>query len=570
MDGKTPRLMEVMFGGQAERAWRGASRRMRRWCEAFDGWVGERGASASKQRRLTWRGLLEEQGKMPWELRQEDIEAHVRWMKEKGYAVTTISNRLGMISNFYRWCDDRGVDRACGAEFDPAREVRRPKIRRYAEVTLLSQAEVEALLSTLKRDRSPLGKRDTAFVLTRLRTGAPLRAVQQLRWGQIEEADGKRWVRWGGKSGRVELARDAWEAIRKYLAASGRLKGMGMEEYIFAPVKEPVNSEDATRRRENWKGGRYLSSSQLLSILKLYGRLAGIDEKKLTLTALRHTATRLQMEAGAGMREMQSFLDSQEEARHTKHRLRKLPPMPEGERQAATKGEIPERQARPFQPGEGRRHGLYAQSQPSEAVRAVLREDIQGVEEEIVGMRRLARGLLELLGEAAVRRNKANAARLAEAYTLTAARLGAMIEAEKQLLTEDKGDEWANEMLAIWDRIDIEEGRSPCSVAIRAEAAMAGGDVELDLAWRRVVEEIAATRFILRSTLRLAEEAKENGEVQETMHLTEIYSNGCSRLMRLLRAEGANKGQLAELVQEIHNDAIRSVLKEKGWEVEEE
>ena len=56
--------------------------------------------------------------------------------------------------------------------------------------------------------------------------------------------------------------------------------------------------------------------------------------------------------------------------------------------------EIPDRKAKPFRPGEGVIHGYYQKSQPAEAVLAVLAEDIQGVEEQIGGLRLLARGLI--------------------------------------------------------------------------------------------------------------------------------------------------------------------------------
>jgi site-specific recombinase XerD len=125
--------MEAMFGGQAERAWRGASEQLKGWCEAFEGWLEERGAEARKQRRMAWRGLLQEQGKMPWELTEADIEAHARYMREKGYAETTIGNRLGMIASFYRWCERQGVEQTGGEGFNPARGVRRPKVRRQPD-----------------------------------------------------------------------------------------------------------------------------------------------------------------------------------------------------------------------------------------------------------------------------------------------------------------------------------------------------------------------------------------------------------------------------------------------------
>ena len=69
----------------------------------------------------------------------------------------------------------------------------------------------------------------------------------------------------------------------------------------------------------------------------------------------------------------------------------------------------------------------------------MLRENIQGIEEEIVGMRSLARGLLERQGQA---RNDQEATRLMEAYTLAAFRLGEVIKVEKELAESGKTSEW--------------------------------------------------------------------------------------------------------------------------------
>jgi len=128
--------------------------------------------------------------------------------------------------------------------------------------------------------------------------------------------------------------------------------------------------------------------------------------------------------------------------------------------------------AKPFKPGEGMIHGLYAHSQPAEAVAAVLREDITGIEEQIIGMRVLGRGLQERMDRVSSRKE---AVRLGQAYTLAA---------------------------------------------------------DLSTPSRRLVEEIAATRYVLRNTFALAMETEED---EEFVHLVEIYSIACNRLLGLLR-----------------------------------
>jgi len=179
-------LLAFMFGDEAETAQRGASKRLLRWAGGFDEWMGERGKiykpGATKQARLTFGRLMRSSPIMLWEMKQEDIEQHRDWMAAEGYAASTIYNDLGTIANFYKWCDERRIDPDCEPGFNPAAGVKRPRVKRYDEVQLLSKGEVEALLRITQQDESALGKRDYAFILTRLRMGAPLKALQEMRW----------------------------------------------------------------------------------------------------------------------------------------------------------------------------------------------------------------------------------------------------------------------------------------------------------------------------------------------------------------------------------------------------
>ena len=563
---KIPMMLTFMFGEAARVAQRGAAERLMGWCRAFDEWLAERGRthrpSTTKQAVLAWRRLVQQSGKTPWELTQADIEGHAAWMEAEGYSPATTGCALGIFSNFYRWCGERQVDAECGTGFNPAEKARRPKVGRYRGAKLLSREEVGALLRTMQRDASELGKRDYAFSLARLRLGAPLRSLQRVKWGQIEQDPEGRWVRWRAGAERQRLPAEVWEAIQSALAASGRMAGMREGDYIFAPLAEPFKAETGNQASD-WLAGKYVSSDQLLRSLKLYGRLAGIPEEKLTLMALRRTAMRLRLEEGASLGEMQVFLDSQEETRFTKYRLSKLPELP-GEEGTGVEGdkeyEAPRRKAKPFKAGEGVIHGFYACSQPPQAIKAVLAENIQGIEEQIVGLRILARGLLERQGRA---RNNQEAAQLGEAYTLAAYRLGELIKAEAELAEGGKSSEWADEFLERLDRAAIERGREAVAEKMRAEAAGLGAPMMaapgLAAAARGLVEEIASIRYVLRNMFRLAIEAQ---EAREQIRLGEMYSSGCIRLVHLLRRERADGDQLERYLRDGIDEAIRKVTRE--------
>jgi hypothetical protein len=398
-----------------------------------------------------------------------------------------------------------------------------------------------------------VGKRDYAFLLGRLRLGVSLAALRELRWGQIElEGEGV-WVRWEPEAERQALPGEAWEAIRAALEAGGRLGKMEAEEFVFAPLGTPGKAE-AGSRREDWATERCISSSQALASLKLYGRMAGIEESKLTQMALRRTAMRQRMEAGASTEEMQAFMGSREDKRSAKYRLRQLAVIEEeeGEEELEARAGAPDRSAKPFQQGEGLIHGYYAQSQPPAAVAAVAAENIQGIEEQIVGLRRLSRGLLERQSEAV---DSEEAARLWEAYSLAAFRLGGLVKAEEGLSKEDKGSQWAEGLLASLDKIALMNGGEPISDEIRADAL--GNNQELEAASRSMTEELAALRYVLRNTFRLAWDTK---ETRAYIRYIEIYSSGSLRLARLLKMNKASSDTLVAYLKEGERQAIEAVL----------
>ena len=553
---------------------------MKRWCKAFDAWLAEQKQkpypAAYTAALLAWRRLLSQQGKLPWELAQADFEQHAAWMEAQGFAGTTITNELGALQSFYRWCDHRQVDPECGAGFNPAAAAPRPKSRGYAGAQLLSRGEVQKLLGFMRRDESALGRRDYAFCLARLRLGAPLRNLQQLRWGQIEQEAEGTWVRWRAGRERAELPEQVWESLRAWLAASGRLAGIRPDDYIFTPLVDPLHGQ-AQEQPGAWAQGRYLSGAQILYNLKLYGSRVGIQPEKLTLVALRYTAIQLRLEAGGSLddstslQELQAFLDSRGKAKSTRKRLRRLPRLP---KDAAVDGEpavrweptaprdpaVPMRKCRPpYQPGEMRKHGLYAYSQPVEAVRAVLREDIQGVEEQIAGLRRLCRGLMAMLAKSAHSQEKAQ---LAQAYTLNAERLAKLIEAEKRLGKGGEQDDLTEQTLATLDAASIEMGNGPVSEAIRAAALGDGAELAIDA--RQLVEEIAGARLVLRDTLKMALEAEQKDDTADYIRLADIYSIGCNRLMKALRAGGSEQGRLAAFLKDLFEKTLAEVQQEQG------
>jgi site-specific recombinase XerC len=569
------KMLEYLFGEAAPTAQRAASPRLLRWCRAFDDWLAE-----GKQRcqpttiaryMISCKRLLDSQGKLPWELSKQDIEQHMAWMKELGYSQATISVEISCLAVFFTWCDKHQIDPECEAGFDPTSGIDRNSPLYYENSRLLSSAELDKLMGLMRRDETPLGKRDYAFVLLRLSTGVPTTYLQKLRWEKIESEVSEAWVRWRPERERYKLDGEAWQAILSWLKASGRLEGMQAGKYVFAP---PARLRSAGQDHpQDWLEGKAIRSGQLLGSLQLYGRYAGVRQSRLNLVILRNTAIRLKMESGEDLHGMQCFKDTRSPARETKYALARLPELPKSPGTEAGEGLsaeqiwieeepealLPDRKPEGSQAGDGMTHGYYARRQPPESLIEIANEEIHGIDEQIVGLRRMERGLYQLLETA---HSGKEAAQLMDAQTLTAARLATMMEAEKQLSQPDEQAEWVQDVVRVFDEVDIEHGEEPKGMA--GVLAAMGEEEQLAEGARRLQEEIAATRLVLRRMLALAGEAEHNDDRPGFIQLVDFYGKSCQRLVRLLKIDRGGSSRVAIYLHEFWDRAIEEASKE--WE----
>jgi len=555
-----PLLFTFYFGDSASSAHSGASRRFKKWSRAFDQWIAQRRRDyrkdTLKHALLAWRRLVRQSGKMPWQLTPSDIDHHLAALKQEGFALSTVNGSIGFIAGFYQWCAEQHVDSACPPGFNPAKGASRTKLIRYAEVSMWSREELDALLNLIQRDSSHLGKRDYAFFLARLSLGVPLKSLQQLTWEQIDQDGAGAWVSWRMDGQRVRLPDQLWQALTDYLHLSGRLEGMALGKYIFAPQVQPVTSGSGGRA-EDWLERQQRSSSALISSLKLYGRQLGIAETKLTLMALRRTAIRLRLDQGESLEGMQVFMDTREKIKSTRYRLGRLPGLPGGNpldgQMQGRDAPVPVRDTRLLQGGESTTHGFYTHKKDMQAVRKVLAENIQGMEEETACLRRLMRGLLEREGDEA---------RLVEAYSQAAHRLGDLVSAREPSHTP-KIDTWADELLSMLDRVEAQNGRPPVSQQVREKAL--GISPDMVEASGIVTEEIATIRLLLRNVY---SRAMQGLDIREYLHFVDLYGIGCVRLARLLKIGGCDEnGRLETYLQKSIDEAIRELNREWGLDI---
>ena len=384
----------------------GEEERLERWGEAFARWLEERRARGSAQGerrgRNTWKEFIGFTQALPWQVTTEMVAGYVEWLGEQGRQAGTIGWRLRSISKFYEFTQEffqrEGTEAEEGEGFNPAAAASRPKVRAYEKANILSPAEERALLKTIRSDPSPTGKRDYAFFLTLLRSGCRPGDLLRLKWGELEEEGGRWQMRFTsrGKTRRVWLPREALRAIREGLAACGRLEGIGAEEHVFAPSRQPLVRE-ARDRREDWAGERPLSSAQARRLLKLYAGWAGLKQEEITFHTLRHTAAMRMQEAGWSAEEIRTRQGRQKN-KNTGVCLRRLSAKPRARLRAGQRLRWERGKAPPRGPVRAEvQHGLYAKTLPELEDLEAQGVRLRGIERELERCQIVAERAGELL-----------------------------------------------------------------------------------------------------------------------------------------------------------------------------
>ena len=531
--------------------------RLKLWAAAFDEWLAEsrrRLRSNAPDRYLSdWRLLLKQSPKMPWEMSPQHIEAHLDWMRECGYSPNTIRSASASFAGFFTWCSARMVDQECEPGFNPAAGVPRPRQPPVYTAALLSQEELDRLFEILRQDRSRTARRDYAFYLARMCLGVPSKALVELKWGQIFLQDNAAWVRW--QHDEMPLPCEVWQAIKAYLQHSGRWEAIADAEFIFAPLTRSVRLASG-KQAEDWQVDRCLTTGIFSQNLKLYGQLAGIPRHKLNMQTLRRTALRLRLNEDPSLAEMHEFIGVRRPSTDTHNRLQFLPELPPN---ADKTGPLPLPPVEDRDPFGGQKtyvHGFYANSQPPAAVEAVLSENLKGVEAEFVGLRMLGRGLLAYLQHP---HDNTSAAQVANAYTRIAARLAEMVRVETQLASDDDRFSWALKIMQNISRPSPDA--DPVPIPPEEIAAILQLEPGLPVESRRLQEEIASVRYVLRN---LFAHAMDAADIREYISAVEKYSQGCIRLLRLLRQEGGDGSRLEAFVHRMIQIAFEEVWKDLG------
>ena len=213
--------------------------------------------------------------------------AYGKGLSGKEPSPITIGARLACLSSFYRFLIRMEI-----VASNPCDQIQRPKTS-LSPPRGLSAEEIRRLLTVIPD--TPTGLRDRAIILTLTLTGRRRSEVLNLKAGDISQAGGLFYTYRGkgGKQGKRELPRPAYEAIQAALAAFGKdLATMSPEESLW-----PSNVDN----------GRGLTSGTFYCNLRRYLKRAGLPLAGVHI--LRHSAAKLRRDVGESVEDVSRFLD---------------------------------------------------------------------------------------------------------------------------------------------------------------------------------------------------------------------------------------------------------------------
>ncbi len=136
------------------------------------------------------------------------IRTFKTYLKNKGLAPNTISVYLSAIKQFLAYLVEKGA-----MLYNPAKEVKRPRIPRMHQRDALTAESARLLLNAVSRE-SAKGLRDFAMINLMLRTGIREIEVSRALIGDIAEKEGERILEIHGKGRDLTRSNDLVGAVQ--------------------------------------------------------------------------------------------------------------------------------------------------------------------------------------------------------------------------------------------------------------------------------------------------------------------------------------------------------------------
>jgi integrase/recombinase XerD len=220
-----------------------------------------------------------------------DIDGYVG-QRRADASPATVARELAAIRMLHRFLVDEG-HRAS----DPTADLEGVRVPAGLPKPL-SEAQVASLLSAVT-GTDPVARRDRAMLELLYATGARISEVCGLSLGDIDL--GHRVVRLYGKGSKerlVPFGRPCASALEEWLGEQGRAR--------LVPDRW-ARRDDGVALLLNQRGGR-MTRQLAWSVVKRYGRAAGIDDSELSPHVLRHSCATHLLDHGADLRVVQELL----------------------------------------------------------------------------------------------------------------------------------------------------------------------------------------------------------------------------------------------------------------------
>jgi site-specific recombinase XerD len=265
-----------------------------RWDEACYAFLSEKERRSGSRRTVEsyarmLRHAFAAMGTTPDRVTRQDVFAwaHGVGLSGRQPSRVTVGARIACLSSFFRFAIRMELVSA-----NPCDALERPKTE-PSQPRGLSATDIQRLLAVIPS--TWVGLRDRAIILTLTLTGRRRAEVMGLKVGNlIRESTTVHYAYRGkgGKTGRRELPRPAYDAIVTALAAWGKdLSSMRADESLWPSAGS----------------SRGLRSGTLYGHLQCYLQAAGLPRAGVHI--FRHSAAKLRRDAGESVEDVSQFLD---------------------------------------------------------------------------------------------------------------------------------------------------------------------------------------------------------------------------------------------------------------------
>ena len=218
---------------------------------------------------------------------EDDVQKYIGYLSDMNNSGNTVNRKLAGNRSFYEFLIQKKIIKE--NVFNRIKGVGQGKKVRVD----LTEEEVEKLIATIQSSNDRYKLRNAVFFILLIDTGARKMELSKLKIKQTVNGEHVVFHGKGNKERTVYFSEMGITALEKYLEWRKQyLEEHNIEsDYLFVSQR-----------------GTNFNPSTISKMLKEYGKMAGIDEEKITPHQLRHFFATLKYESGIDIRMIQKLL----------------------------------------------------------------------------------------------------------------------------------------------------------------------------------------------------------------------------------------------------------------------